>query len=187
MSPQSLEERKQILGIEKRYNNPISGNLKSVATSRTVSGISTNQNNSMNVSLLNQAHNDQSKETSMYEKKKQQLSHILSDEDIKSISIFKSKEEYLALKTKITRLHKMIVWFNLAWMILLGVINLLLTIVNTIMASSPLACYISFKMNTVEIEFSEQSLDENQKFSLLMELVNIVKSILFIFWFLMSS
>lgn len=123
----------------------------------------------------------------MEEKKRQQLQQILSDEDIKSISIFKNKEEYFSLKTKIMRQHKFIMYFNLVWMILLGLINLLFTIVNTIMASSPLACYISFKMNSIDIEFSEQALDENQKFSLLMELVNIIKSIVFIFWFLMSS
>lgn len=83
--------------------------------------------------------------------------------------------------------HKLIMYFNLTWMVLLGLINLLLTIVNTIMASPPLPCFISFKMNPLELEFSEQSLDENQKFSLLMELVNIIKSIMFIFWYLMSS
>lgn len=41
------------------------------------------------------------KEQNLEEKKKQQLSSLLSDQELKSISIFKSKDDYYKLKDQI--------------------------------------------------------------------------------------
>lgn len=86
---------------------------------------------------------------------------MLSDHDLKTISIFKSKDEYFRLKNDIDRKQKIITYFNLGWMIILGVVNLIAAIVNTIMATSPLPCEISFKLNSFYVKFPDASLDQN--------------------------
>ena len=108
----------------------------------------------------------------------------MSDQDLKTISIFKSKDAYFKLKEDIKTAQKRVVYANWVWMILLGVLNLLAAIVNAISADSPIACAIAIALSNGDVyRIDNKDLTESQQWSLYQELLNMLKSILFLAWF----
>lgn len=148
LSPESQVERKKTLGIYKEDDKKKSmndsallaqkqnslpglglGSVNSKTGSIVKSGTISSNNN-----LLFQATLDQHKEKNLMEEKKKQLSAILTDEDLKSISIFKSKEIYFQNKSEIFSTQKKLLLLNMLFMIGLGIIIFFIAVINTIAA-----------------------------------------------------
>jgi adenylate cyclase class IV len=108
------------------------------------------------------------------EEKKKQLSQILTDEDMKSISIFKNKDTYYRHKNEIFDTQKKLLKLNLIFMITLGIIIFFVAIINTIAAGSPLACYIAINISGEHFKIPKSVHTELQSQSLVMELFNIL-------------
>ena len=81
----------------------------------------------------------------------------------------------------------MIIYANWGWLILFGIISFMTAIVDTITAAPPLLINLSFNWQNPEIILPDKALDENQKYSLFVELFNIIRAFHFIFWFFYSN
>ena len=62
------------------------------------------------------------------------MAQILSGQDIASISIFKSKNEYYELKNEIEKSQTRILKTNWVWLVVFGILGFLSAIVDTITA-----------------------------------------------------
>ena len=76
---------------------------------------------------------------------------------------------------------------NLGWFIAVGIISLLVAIINTIIAKPPIAAWLAITIADSSLDIDEKTQDDMQSYSLLVEVLVIIKAMHFVFWYYYSN
>jgi len=76
---------------------------------------------------------------------------------------------------------------NIVWFVAVGLFSLFFAIINTIIMKPPIAAWIAITLSESTLNIDEKIMEDMQSYSLLVELIVMIKAIHFIFWFYYSS